>query len=150
MNINIVVKAVDVESNIPSKTGKSTYSKVTLTYKDLDSGKTQAKQFFSFANPDVYDKVKNMERESTYSVVMEKGEKYWEWVSVSEMSAQEVKQSMKTTSDTQLQIVRQSSLKAASEMLGAGREIEEYLELSDRLVNYVFTGQYVQMDDDTE
>jgi hypothetical protein len=61
--------------------GKGGYDKVELAYKDVSDGRVSQRKLVSFTNPDLFNKVRAAKVDATYTVNMEKGEKYWEWKS---------------------------------------------------------------------
>jgi hypothetical protein len=78
LNIQITVIAAPKVEHVAN--GKGGYDKVELTYKDQD-GRVSQRKLVSFTNQDLFNKVKAARIDETYSVNMEKGEKYWEWKS---------------------------------------------------------------------
>lgn len=82
--MDIKVLNVSVEDNIPTKSGKGTYSKVIVTFNNLANGKVEAKQIFPFStSKDVFEKIKQLEANQTYSVTMEKDQGgFWIWTDV--------------------------------------------------------------------
>lgn len=82
--MEIKVVNVSVEDNIPTKSGNKTYSKATVTYHNLATGKIEAKQIFPFSvSKDLFEKVKALEAGQAYSVNTEKDEKgFWIWTEI--------------------------------------------------------------------
>ena len=82
--MEIKVVNVSVEDNIPTKSGKGFYSKATVTFQNLGTGKIEAKQIFPFSmTKELFEKVKTLEPNQTYSVTTEKDEGgFWVWTAV--------------------------------------------------------------------
>lgn len=81
MQINIEVISVG------GKNKEAKYSWYELVYRNNDSGKVETKKLFDFAYPLVYKELSNSSSGDGYTVTAEKGEKYWNWVSVSKGDA---------------------------------------------------------------
>jgi hypothetical protein len=77
MQINIEVISVGNKNKEPK------YSWYELVYRNNDSGKVETKKLFDFAYPLVYKELSTSSSGDNYAVTAEKGEKYWNWVSVS-------------------------------------------------------------------
>ena len=77
MQINIEVISVGNKNKEPK------YSWYELVYRNNDSGKVETKKLFDFAFPLVYKELSTSSSGDNYTVTAEKGEKYWNWVSVS-------------------------------------------------------------------
>lgn len=97
--IKIQVISTFVE-NVPTANGG--YDKLTVTYKDLASGKVDVKSnIMSFTVPQVFERLKEAQKDEVFDVTLEKkpakdGKSYWTWVEVTRFDG-EVPQVAKPT-----------------------------------------------------
>lgn len=77
MQINIEVISVGKKNKEPK------YSWYELVYRNDSTDKVETKKLFDFAYPLVYKELFSSSSGDNYAVTAEKGEKYWNWVSVS-------------------------------------------------------------------
>ena len=116
---------------------KGKYKMATVDYKDMGQGKNGTKKLVSFTNKAVYEAMAAAKPGEEFTVTLEKGEQYWEWVGVAPRGAQtnaatapaapakgNTYQAPKSTYETpeerakkQVYIIRQSSVTAALEFL---------------------------------
>lgn len=123
MQINIQVVNVQVDRNVPTKSGKGVYDKATVTYKDLNRGNITAKQIFPFSLPsETFKAICNMEAGNAYSVEMEKNEKgIWEWMNVFRQDA--IPEEPMKSSETRAVPVVKSTYETPEERASRQRQI---------------------------
>jgi len=68
-------------------TANGGYQKLTVTFKNLDSGKVEVKSIMSFASPDVYNRLKDAVQNETFQIEQEKRpgkdqKLYWTWTAI--------------------------------------------------------------------
>lgn len=153
MQINIQVIAVNVERDIPTKNGKSTYDKLTVTFKD-QNGKTQAKQVFPFSMAkDQFQALCEMQAGNVYTITQEKGASgYWEWQEVARNDGgmpandkptggyQAPKRDYETAEERaakQRQIGRAGSINSAIAVLGTGCDKMEMFSLAEEIYSFI-------------
>lgn len=71
--------------NVP--TAKGSYNKLTVTFKNLDSGKVEVKQIMDFASPEVYKRLTTATTNELFVIDLEKkpgkdGKEYWTWTGI--------------------------------------------------------------------
>lgn len=168
--MEIKVVNVSVEDNIPTKSGKGTYSKVTVTYTNLANNKIEAKQFFPFSyDKATFEKIKELETGQTYSVVTEKDEKgYWVWTDVARQDGDVMEgqkaampnksytsnrpqyESAEERANRQVLIVKQSSLANAVALLKVDKkelDVVEVIKVADQLTKWVLSPLDKNFDD---
>lgn len=145
MKFTMEVKDVMIESDVPAKNGKGTYSIVAVSYFDFKDQKVKTQKIFSFGNPQLFKDVSNMKPGDVFEVEIEKQGNFWQWVGLQKTSKPAAQAAQ---ADTQLQIVRQSSLRSAVQALSGNPTTskEEYLELAEYFTNYVFNGVETEVD----
>lgn len=156
------IKILDI--NITSANGKNgkPYQVAEVSFKNLTSGKVEAKKILSFSN--VWKKVSTAETGGEYDVVSEKEGEYWQWTSFETASGETpvAPQSPRTgTTGTanpaprsnfetpeeraqrQVLIVRQSCLSNAITSLNAGKGVkpDEATALAQHYVDWVFSNE---------
>ena len=148
--MEIEITVIDIEfDTVAQKSGKGTYQKATVTYRDLkQGGKVNSKQLFDFSAKDIWNTLKIAEKGDTFLVTMEKNDRgYWDWLAMEKAVEKPQQAAAALRGNTgydpdnrQLMIVRQSSLKAAIDLLGQGTAVDEVIELSERFIRYVYEG----------
>lgn len=160
MNLNISVIQVE-QTTVP--TAKSSYQKLEVTYKNLDSGKVESKKIMSFAHAIAFKALAAAKNGDVFSVESEKNKDgYWDWLQVVQAApgaigaiAQANTQSAKvfvptkSTYETpeerakkQVYIVKQSSLTAALKFAELNKEkptTEGLLTLAQEFTDWVFS-----------
>lgn len=154
MNIEII----DVTPTTkPTKSGKGTYTELTVTFKD-DAGQIKGKKLFDFANKEVFERMATSKKGDSFAVTQEKNDAgFWNWVGVARQDsvaaktpapagkAQEWKPTYETPEERakkQVYIVRQSSITAAISYLAASGDIsngiDNLLTVAKRFEEHVF------------
>lgn len=167
MEIKIQVLSVSTETK---PTQKGSYQMLEVAYKDLSNGgKVSAKKLMSFTNKEVFSVLAVAKAADVFDVVMEKGEKYWDWVKVTkgQASLSDAATSVaKTTgpqsvsggnrgfetpeerAKKQIYIVRQSSLSSAIDLLTANVKtqptVEEVIKIAQLFESFVFGTRVVE------
>ena len=140
------IQVIDVEV-VSKPTKKGTYKQLTVTYKNLDrEDKIEAKKIMDFAQKDIFDILKEVEKGEFFVITTTKNEQsgFWDWVGVSQEDENKGNQmtmeaavgtqvpqtksysaSPKSTYETpeeralkQKYIIRQSSISSAIELIG--------------------------------
>lgn len=149
------IKIISVEIETLEK-----YNKLEVTYKNLESGKTESRKLVSFKYPTVYNAVAQATPGSQLNIQAIKGEKFWEWTDILDPDAAppetvskletttKVNTAPKSTYETpeerakkQIYIVRQSSISSAIDLLKTEKKqpnVTEVLEVAAQFENYVF------------
>ena len=127
------------------------------------NGETKTKKIMSFANPAVFNTLKDAKSGEEYSITQEKdGNGYWQWTSISKggsvsetttaaQAAPARKESSYTgrdfessqeRADKQRFIIKQSSISSAIQLLSIGAtsppDVKAVLELADKFVSFVY------------
>jgi hypothetical protein len=173
INIEVIDSTVQT---VPKKSGKGTYEKAIVTFKDNTFGKVDSKQLMDWVEPDVFKTMAKAGKGQTYSVEREKDNNgYWVWKSVARQDgvvtppdaavskmyvpASDISKAAPTRStyetpeeraQKQIYIVRQSSLANAiayANMQG-GAGISDVLETAAKFENYVFGKGIAGLTDD--
>lgn len=140
------------------KKGKAGYNVANVVYDD--NGKNYTKKIMSFANPAVFDAVKNAKVGETYEVKVVKEGEYYNWASLTPVAGRSGSQEAKPGSGKvvgsnyetaeerklkQLYIIKQSSISNAIEYAKyASKEgVEDYtpgdiLDLAQQFVDFVY------------
>ncbi len=146
--MNITIQVLSANHSTGKSAKGTVYQIVELAYKDMEQGKVASKKIFSF-NKHIFNEAVKAQAGNTYEVAMQKGEQYWEWVTMKWVGGVDQASSptgftpqttqgtfnggsskptpVKTTYETpeeraarQVLIVRQSSLSTATNLLLAG------------------------------
>lgn len=158
MQIQIKVIATENET-VPNKSGKGSYQKLTVTYKDLNTGKVDGRQLFGFGDSErAYKALVVAQANDLYTVEATKGEKYWQWtdawksdqappptaagpVTVTKPNNNAFQQRDFETKEErkvkQVYIVRQSSISSAIALLGNEATVEQVLDTAKKFEEYV-------------
>lgn len=156
MQIQIEILKVD-KAHVPNTKGG--YQVAEVAYKDLKENKVSSKKVMSFSNKAVFSAASAAQMGEVYDVTMEKGEKYWEWTSMTKSSPAAAgaakltagfgnaapKSNYETPEERaakQVYIVKQSSLSVAADLLSIGAKSppnpDEVILLAQKFVDYVF------------
>jgi hypothetical protein len=158
MNFNIETIQVKTESK---PTAKGSYMVAEITYKNLGSGKIEAKKVVSFANKEVYSTVSGAKQGDQFTVTSEKNEKtgYWDWLSLQQAApgaslpqpskpnaaATPIKSTYETPEERakkQVYIVKQSSIGSAIQLLSVGAKtppaLDDVLSTAQKFFEFVF------------
>jgi hypothetical protein len=150
------IQIIDVEV-----TNKGKYDQAEVSYKNLDSNKTESKKIMSFTNKDVFNTIKESKKGEQFNVTTTKDDKgYWQWSGIGALSGEGQSAgnakgngptptfTPKSTYETpeerakkQIYIVRQSSISAAIETLKTDKKNptkEEVVEVAKFYEDYVF------------
>ena len=138
------------------KKGRTGYTKATVIYTD-EKGENRNKQLMSFANPAVFDAVKDAVAGDKYEIKAVKEGDYWNWAAATKVSADAAPGAAKAPSggkvvgsnyetaeerkSRQLLIVKQSSITNAIASYGddvAGTPVERILERAQMFVDFVY------------
>lgn len=157
MQLQIKIITIENES-VPNKSGKGSYQKLTVTYKDLGSGKIDGRQVFGFGESlDAFNALSIAQANDVYTIEAVKGEKYWNWVNAWKsdaappVSKEQPNKDAKAPSSTfardfetkeerkvkQVYIIRQSSLSNAVTYCGPGADLDTVLDVARKFENYV-------------
>lgn len=138
------------------KKGPKGYTVATVVYSA--NGKNSTKKIFSFANPQVFDVVKDAISGTNYEVDLKKNGEYWDWVAIKPAGGDaptaakpaygggKVTGSNYETSEErklrQMLIVKQSSIGHAVELLTTGAKtppsVQDVLSVAQEFVDYVY------------
>lgn len=163
--MQIKIEVLKVEQTT-KPTQKGSYQMIEVSFKNLDSGKVEAKKLMSFAKGTLgaYKALSNAAPGNTFEVTAEKNAEtgYWDWINAVQDApgsvpavTSGVKPSAGTTAPKstyetaeerakkQVYIVKQSSISAAIAILSvnAGKDkiqVEAVLELAQTLTDFVF------------
>jgi len=164
--IDIEVVAVKIEE-VPNAKGKN-YTQMTVTHKDLRTGKLDGKKLVEFyTDKSLWNVFKNASAGDTFSVEREKNDRgYWEWKSAARQddppaqpdtqakpeapraaaarNTYEVNNEInfkrfEFEKEKQPLIVRQSCLASAAQMIGAGATPDEVIEVAEMFYKWVMT-----------
>lgn len=138
------------------KKGPKGYTVASVVYSA--NGKNSNKKIFSFANPQVFDIVKDATSGSNWDVETKKNGDYWDWVAIKPMGDEpavakpaygggKVTGSNYETSEErklrQMLIVKQSSIGHAVELLTTGAKtppsVQDVLSVAQEFVDYVYS-----------
>ena len=156
MQIQIEILKVD-KAHVPN--AKGGYQVAEVAYKDLKENKVSSKKVMSFTNKAVFGAASAAQTGEVYDVTMEKGDKYWEWTSMTKASPTAAgaaklsagghaapKSNYETAEERaakQVYIVKQSSLSVAADLLSIGAKSppnpDEVILLAQKFVDYVFS-----------
>ena len=150
MLVNIV--DVGAPSTHASKNGRS-YQIIEVTYKN-ESGQIANKKLMSFSNPSVFNHVKSLAKGDSLNVTTEKDAAgYWQWTGIGDEATAGTTQAKPANGGRvtgsnyetkeeraarQILIVRQSSLSSAVELLGAGKSVNDVINVAKQFEEYVF------------
>lgn len=126
-----------IQGKVETKpTAKGSYQMCELTFKNLNTGKIEARKVMSFTNKEVFQQASGAKTGDVFTVVAEKGDQYWEWKSMTPVApgaaaptsakAPTVAASRSTyetpeeRARKQVLIVKQSSVTAAVNILTTG------------------------------
>ncbi len=149
MNINIV----NVNSSVGTTKKGEPYSLLEVTYKD-SNGRVSQKKILPFGNSkDVYDVLATAKQGDWFSVETAKNGMYTDWTGIARQDSppKETPVNYKQRSDeTQIQIIRQSSIKAAADLLQGTGDVEATLAAAKRFEDYVLgkKADFSDMEDD--
>lgn len=152
----LIVQEVAVET---VKRGKNSYQVAAVTY--TDNGKNFTKKVMSFANPQVFDAVKDLKQNDVIDAEVKKEGEYYNWVKVVKVDANvqapraatgvtggKVLGSNYETAEErklrQLYIIKQSSIANAIQMLshgvteGESLQVTDVLEVAQEFVDFVY------------
>ena len=136
------------------KKGKGGYTAATVVYSD--NGKNFTKKIMSFANPAVFDVIKDAKQGEQYDVTVTKDGEYYNWSSITKsdtppmakaaVGGGKVTGSNYETADErkvkQLYIIKQSSIANAIEFIklteGAAPEVTDVLDIAQQFVDFVY------------
>lgn len=140
------IEVIDVAVEEQAKNGR-TFSVMTVTYKDVSTGKIDAKKLFSFsADKNLWGTLKSASKGTVLSVEVEKGDRgYWEWTRMVDTPAKGNSTAVRPNWETpeeraarQLYIIRQSSIASAVEFLKDKTEsVERVLTVAAEFEKYV-------------
>lgn len=162
MNLNIEILGVVTEWSENKK-----YEIATVTFKNVQTQKVEAKKIMSFSSPEVYSKLKGAKQGDQFNVELSKtegkdGRSYWNWIGLGaveqsnnhsqtggkEANISRTLPSPKSTYETpeerakrQELIVRQSSVSSSLEYLKLCERkatMDEVLSFADIIYNWVF------------
>lgn len=158
MNIRIV--AIEKVTK-QSKKGTS-YVELNVTFRNLDTGRVDAKKVMSFASKEVYNMLAEAQPNDVFEVKSEKQGNYWEWVSIARSSAPvdapspsagrsaAPRSNFETPEERakrQVLIVRQSSLSSAVAAMVPGAKsplkAAEVIAMAKEFESYVFGEEVV-------
>ena len=145
------------------KKGKQGYTKATVVYTD-EKGENRTKSLMSFANPAVFDAIKDATQGDKYDVKAVKEGEYWNWAAAVKMVADSVPGAYKAVSGgkvtgsnyetpderkiKQLYIIKQSSISNAIEFVKYSQRdgVEPYtvgdiLDIAQEFVDFVYGNQ---------
>lgn len=160
MSKNIQIIDVSIE-DVP--TAKGGYKAMSVAFKDLETGKVDAKKLMSFAtDKGVWATLEKSTKGDTFSVELQKDEKgYWQWIAIHRQDAAPTKAVTAPTKPTyetpderaqrQILIVRQSSVASAVELLkdhGKQPNPEEVIKVAKQFEAYVFGTGMADLTDD--
>jgi len=157
--MSIKIQEVTVET---VQKGKNKYQVANVVY--TDGGKNFTKKIMSFANPAVFDTVKNAKSGEEYEVKAVKDGDYWNWASIEKVDAGTTRAAGAGTPATggkvvgsnyetaeerklrQMLIVKQSSIANAIEFLtsaqrlpeGGGFNVKDVLNVAQEFVDFVY------------
>jgi chromosomal replication initiation ATPase DnaA len=137
---------------------KGKWNQVEVTYKNLSTDKIELKNIVSFSNKDVYNTLKDSNKNDIFDVKAEKNDKgYWEWTAVTvgvdtpedvtakkETGGTPYKSTYETPEERalkQVYIIRQSSIASAIALLKNDKKAttsSEVLALAKEFENFVF------------
>lgn len=160
MKFNIEVIDCSKETR-PTANGKGSYDILTVTFKNIGTGKIEAKKLVSFGSGvAAFNALEDAKKGATYEIESVKGEKYWEWTNAAKTVLTEAdkaeapkaasggatayKSNYETPEERaarQVMIVRQSSLANAVALLGPAHTPAEVLEVTQIFVDYCLNGQ---------
>lgn len=142
------------------KKGRTGYTKATVIYTD-EKGENRNKQLMSFANPAVFDAVKDAVAGDKYEIKAVKEGDYWNWAAATKVSADSAPGAAKAPSGgkvvgsnyetaderkvKQLYIIKQSSIANAIEFVKYSQRdgVEPYtvgdiLDIAQQFVDFVY------------
>lgn len=155
------IQLIDVSiEDVP--TAKGGYKAMSVAFKDLSSGKVDAKKLVSFsADKGVWETLAKAAKGDTFSVDTEKDEKgYWQWVGIHRQDGAPkatvvpTKPTYETPDERaqkQVYIVRQSSVASAVELLkdhGKQPNPDEVIKVARQFEAYVFGKGIADLTDD--
>lgn len=78
------IQIINASSEFVSKGNGKGYNKLTVTYKNLATtpAKIEVKNIMDFASPEVYAKLKDVDKDVVLQVTSEKIGEYWQWTEV--------------------------------------------------------------------
>jgi hypothetical protein len=151
--VQIEIVAVGVEN-------KGKYRVASVTYKNTESGKVDAKKVMSFTYPDAFKTLSESKQGDVFDVTAQKNDKgYWDWIQVApagkNTGAEATKQGYAKATSTsrdfetseerakkQVYIVRQSSISAAVELAklnqSDGASPDDIIRMAKEFEAYVF------------
>lgn len=158
--MQIQIQEVTVET--VRKGNNKPYSKANVVY--TANGKNSTKPIMSFANPAVFDAVKDAAPGSMWDVEVKKDGDYWNWVGITSAGAEPERASVTTNTSTaprsgkvlgstyetpderkvkQMYIIKQSSISNALEYLKQTQPAGDYhthdvVEVAQHFVDYVY------------
>ena len=158
MQFNISIVSVDITTK---PTAKGSYQQATVAFRNLSTNKLEEKKILSFTDEGkaLYNTASAVVAGQVYTITSEKGEKYWNWTSMTQTTpeaaaASPIKVAEKAgfqprtyetseeRAERQVLIVRQSSLSAAVATLTTGAktvpDIEAVVHLAQRYTDFVF------------
>lgn len=169
MQFNIQVISVEKTTK---PTQKSSYVQLEVAFKNLNTGKVEAKKIMSFSKPEtVFKALQDAKQGDVFLVTSNKNEGtgYWDWTEVVQQAPSQTDTTDKPQSTTpasmvkstyetpeeraekQRLIVRQSSLAQAIIYSDEGTSLENILSTAEEMANWVYkksTLSLTDMDDD--
>jgi len=109
------------------------YDQIEVVYKR--EGKVEAKAFPEFANKEIYETLKGLEKDGTYTVITEKVGEFWKWLSVAPTNGAEGTQtSVGTTMSNQPTQPASPSSKSTGKVIGSNYETPSERALRQKLI----------------
>lgn len=153
--VQIQIISVDVGSGT-TKT-KKPYKFLDIIYKNKSfDDKVENKKLMPFSNKDVFDVLEASTKGDIFNITREKNENgFWDWVKIDSTTAEKTFSipypSTNNNNNTQIQIIRQSSLTNAVRTLAAGLDPDNVQETANLYIDFVLgTQKTISSDTDTD
>ena len=131
MQFNITV--IQINEVLGKKNNRGgQYNQVEVVYKR--EGKVEAKAFPDFANKDIYDTLKGLEKDGNYTVTTEKVGDFWKWLSVEKTNNSGVAETdwkVDPVEDAKASVTRS---KPAGKVLGSNYETKDERAQRQKLI----------------
>lgn len=149
---NITIQEVTVETITK---GRNSYNVATVVH-TTDRGDNKTKKVMSFANPAVFNAIKDAKQGEVFEVAFTPGDQFFNWASAKPVgtatAAPKTATGGKVVGSTyetpderkikQLYIIRQSSISNAIELLSVGAKtppkVDEVLDIAQHFVDFVY------------